>query len=183
MMSTAIFVAVAIFLVLFLLLIMGREEVEEQETVRADASTRHECRDAIQRPELVLRIFSREDREFILLMRSPRLQRIYQEERRKVALHWVRRTSLEVSRIMRTHRLIARQSRNLDAGAEAKLFCQYLQLRFICGLLVLFIKTFGPHVLHDLASYAGQLSQLIGRALPDAAAANHVVSSGNAGAP
>jgi hypothetical protein len=183
MISTAIFVAVAIFLVLFLLLIMRREEVEEQESVQADGSTQRECRDTLQHPGLAIRIFSREDREFILLMRSPRLQRIYQEERRKVALHWVRQTSREVSRIMRTHGLIARQSRNLDAGAEAKLFFQYLQLRFICGLLVLLIKTFGPHALHDLASYAGELSQLIGRALPDAAAANHVASSGNPGTP
>jgi hypothetical protein len=183
MMSTAIFVAVAILLVLFLLLIIRREEVEERESVQADGSTRHDCRDALQHPELVLRIFSREDREFILLMRSPRLQRIYQEERRKVALHWVRRTSREVSGIMRTHRLIARQSRNLDAGAEAKLFFQYLQLRFICGLLVLLIKSFGPHALHDLASYAGELYQLIGRALPDAAVADRVASAGNSAIP
>ena len=85
--------------------------------------------------------------------------------------------------IMSTHRLISRLSRNLDAAAEAKLLWQYLELRLICALLVLFIETVGPHALHDLASYAGELSQLIGRTLPDAAAANRVASSENPGTP
>jgi hypothetical protein len=183
MMSATIFVAFGILLVFVLLLIARRKDVEERECERAAAPAQRECRDIVQRPELVLRIFSREDREFVLQMRSPRLQRMYKEERRKVALHWVRKTSREVRMIMRTHRLISRLSRNLDAAAEAKLLWQYLELQFICGLLVLFIETFGPHALHDLASYAGELSQLIGRTLPDAAAANRVASSENPGTP
>jgi hypothetical protein len=84
---------------------------------------------------------------------------------------------------MRTHRLVARLSRNLDVVAEAKLLWQYLELRFICGMLVLLIETLGPHALHDLASYAGELSQLIGRTLPDAAATNRIASSENPGTP
>lgn len=183
MMSTAIFVAVAILLILFLFLIGRSGEAEEQESDQAVAApAQRECRDALQRPELVLRIFSPEDREFVLQMHSPRLQRIYHEERRKVALHWVRKTSREVGRVMRTHRLNARLSHNLDALAEAKLLWQYLELRFICGLLVLLVETFGPHALHDLASYASELSKLIGRALPDASG-NRVASSQNPGIP
>jgi hypothetical protein len=46
---------------------------------------------------------------------------------------------------------------------------------------VLLIEALGPHALHDLASYAGELSQLIGRTLPDAAAASRVTSSENPG--
>ena len=182
-MSTAIFVAFAILLVLVLLLIARRKEVEEREGERAAAAAQGECRNTLQRPELVLRIFSGEDREFVLQMRSPRLQRMYKEERRRVALQWVRKTSREVRMIMRTHRLISRLSRNLDAAAEAKLLWQYLELRLICALLVLFIETVGPHALHDLASYAGELSQLIGRALPQAVAANPVASPENPGTP
>jgi len=183
MMSAPIFITLAVFLILLLVLITRREEAEEQASAKADERTQRECRDALQHPELVLRIFSREDMEFISLMRSPRLQRTYQEERRKVALHWVRRTSREVSRIMRTHRLISRQSQNLDGFAEAKLLFQYLKLRAICGLLIFLIIIFGPHALHDLASYAGELYQLIGRAMPDAMSANGVASSENSATP
>jgi hypothetical protein len=183
MMSTGIFVAFGILLILVLLMIARRKEVDEREGDRAAAPAQCERRNTLQGQELVLRIFSREDREFVFQMRSPRLQRMYKEERRKVALHWVRKTSREVRMIIRTHRLISRLSRNLDAAAEAKLLWQYLELRLICGLLVLFIETFGPHALHDLASYAGELSQLIGRTLPDSAAANRVASSENPGTP
>jgi len=77
MMSTAILVAFGILLVLLLLLIARRKEVEEREGDRAAAPAQCECRNTLQRPELVLRIFSREDSEFVLQMRSPWLQRMY----------------------------------------------------------------------------------------------------------
>src|SRR5260370_28196783 len=99
MMEVSIFVAFGILLVLVLLLIARRKEVEEREGERAAAAAQCECRNTLQGPELVLRIFSREDREFVLQMRSPRLQRMYKAERRKVALHWVRKTSRDVRMI------------------------------------------------------------------------------------
>ncbi len=179
MTSASIFIAIAIFLVILLLLITWREDGEEQARVEAEDQTQRKSRDALRPQELVFRIFSRGDREFIFQMRSPRLQRMYQKERRKVALHWVRRTSCEVSKIMRIHRLASRQSENLEVATEANLLFQYLRLQFICGLLVFLIGIFGPHALHDLASYAGELYQRIGRALPETAAANRVVTSGN----
>jgi hypothetical protein len=158
------------------LLAMRREKAEGQAGSEANDRTRSKCREYLQHPELVARIFSREDREFICLTRSPRLLRIYKEERRNVALHWVQRTSRDIRGIMWTHRLISRQSHNLDVATETKLLFQYLELRVICALLVFLIRISGPHTLHDLASYAVELYQRIGRALPDTAAANRVVS-------
>lgn len=176
MMSISIFVAIGVFLML-LLFITGSGEVQEEAGAEASERTPPERRNALLPLELVVRIFSREDREFIHQMRSPRLQRIYTEERRKVALHWVRRTSREASEIMRTHRLAARQSRDLDAAVEANLFFQCLKLRLLFGLLVLLIKTIGPHALNDLAAYAGELYQRIGRALPEGSFANNHATS------
>jgi hypothetical protein len=92
-------------------------------------------------------------------------------------LHWVRQTSREVSKIMRTHRLTSRQSRNLNVGTEADLLIQYLKLQILCGLLIFLIEVFGPHALNDLATYAGELYQRIGRALSETAAANRVAPS------
>lgn len=166
MMSISIFVLIAIFLVL-LLLITANEEGEERSNAAASERSLVERRDARPPLELVVRIFSREDRDFISQMRSPRLQRIYKEERRQVALHWVRRTSREACRIMRAHRLNSRQSQDLEVATEASLLFQYLNLRLILGLLGLLIRTFGPHALSDLAAHAGELYQRIGRALPD----------------
>jgi hypothetical protein len=169
--TTPILIAIAVLLISLLLVITSGEEEEEIGSIEAVERKRRACREALRHPEIVPRIFSREDREFILKLRSPRLQRVYEEERREVALHWVRRTSQEVYEIMRMHRLTSRHSVNLKVSTEASLFLQYLRLRFICGLLVLLIKAFGPHALSDLAGYASELYQLIGRALPDTAAA------------
>ncbi len=135
--------------------------------------------DALPPAELAVRIFSPKDREFIELTRSPRLQRLYLTERRRVAAHWVRQTSREVSRIMRQHRLSSRHSTNLNVAAEARLFFQYLELRLLCGMLFLSIGLFGPHALASLASQAGMLYQRIGQSLPDLAALTPIDPSGN----
>lgn len=166
MMSISIFVGVAIFLVLFLL-ISRNGEAAEQVSAEVPERSPDEHHSNLLPLELVVRIFSKEDREFILQMRSPRLQQLYKVERRKVALHWVRRTSCEVSKIMRTHRLISRQSHDLGAAVEANLLFQYVQLRMLFGLLVLLIQTIGPHALNDLAAHAGELYQRIGRAMQE----------------
>jgi len=180
MMQGFAFVAVAVFLVVLLLLSAGHEKDEDLTPGAKRNRGRLGSADALQSAELVLRIFSPKDREFIELRHSPRLQRLYQEERRKVALHWVRRTSREVSRIMRHHRLNARYSQNVNVAAETKLFGQYLELRFLCGVLVFLIQLLGPHALVDLASYTGKLYEQLGRTMRDVSAVSNVASSGDA---
>jgi len=177
MILTVILGGVCLFLALWLLLLTWREEVEHLACAESGDCAQRKSNYALQPPELAIRIFSLEDRDFIFLTRSARIKRIYLQERRRVALHWVRRTSSEVSKIMRKHRLNSRQSHNLNVATEAKLFFQYLKLQFLCGLLVFLIKILGPHALKDLATYASDLYQLIAEALPGSAAQNHVSSA------
>jgi hypothetical protein len=166
--------AAAAFFVALLLLSNRREQLEE---VEVPESSGHDTRNrfcsvsSFPPVELAARIFSPDDREFIARTRSPHLRRLYNEERRKVALQWVRRTSREVGRTMRNHRLGSRQSTNLNVAAETKLFFQYVELRFLCVMLLLLIRVFGPHVLMDLASHAGELHQRLGRTMTDGVAA------------
>lgn len=174
-----LFLILAVFLVVLLLLIMSREEVEGRLSPDLDDPAPCECQYLRLPPQLVLRIFSREDREFISQMHSPRLQRIYRSERRRLALLWVRRTSQEVSKIIMNHRLTARENQNLDVANEGKLFFTYLELRLICGSLIFLIRLFGPHALTDLATCASGLYQSLGRALPDAPGTNRVASPSN----
>jgi hypothetical protein len=118
----------------------------------------------IRREQLVVRIFSREDRDFIWRTGSVRLQQLYRKERQRLALGWVHTTSRDIAKIMRVHRLRSRHSPNLDAGAEAKLMFEYLWLRLLCALLAQLIRALGPHALGDFAAYANGLYQGIGRA-------------------
>jgi hypothetical protein len=167
---------IVLFLMFLLLVKIWRHEALEGET-----SYRREFAsgDALPPAELAVRIFSPRDSEFIDLTRSPRLQRLYLAERRRVASHWVRQTSREVSRIMRQHRLSSRHSTNLNVAAEARLFFQYVELRLVCGMLFLSIELFGPHALASLATQAGMLYQRIGQSLPDLSALNPIDPTGN----
>ena len=175
------FVAVAAFLVVLLLLLLSTGDEKGKDVAPPATRNRDQLgsADALQPAELVFRIFSPNDREFIRLTHSPRLEHLYKEERRKVALHWVRRASREVSTIMRHHRLNSRYSQNVSVAAEMKLFGQYLELRCLCGVLLFLIQVFGSHALADLAAYASKLAEQLGRAMPDAKTASHVASSGN----
>jgi hypothetical protein len=176
MISISISIALAILLVL-LLSISGNEESEEPPGPRAPERFLQGGRGTLSPLELVVRIFSREDRKFILRMRSRQLQLLYRAERRKVALHWVRRSSREVSRIMRVHRLASRQSQSLEVAVEAGLLFQFLRLKVLFVLLLLLVRTLGPDALSELAAYAGELSQRIGRALPEGSLGNNPAMS------
>lgn len=124
--------------------------------------------------DLAARIFSRVDRDFIERTRCLTLRRLYLVERRKVATHWLRHTMLEVGQIMREHRLRSRQSSNLNVFAEARLFFLYLELKLLCGFMLVLIHILGPHALADLASRAGGLYQRIARSLVEVAAGSAV---------
>ena len=183
MISTLILITIAIFLIFLLLMIWRRGKVDEQELLELGDIIQHESKHALPPSQLISRIFSREDQQFISQLRSPQLQRIYQVERQKVALYWVRRTSHEIGRIMLNHRLTSRRSQDLVVANEAKLLFKYLELRLICGLLIFLIGIFGPHALNDLASHANDLYQSIGRALPDAVVAKHITAPSNLSTP
>jgi hypothetical protein len=183
MIGVSLFLAVAVLLFL-LLFFVGRGAESTGELIsRPDDQIRHGYQDTLYSPELARRIFSPEDRKFISSTGSPQLLRIYGEERRGVALHWVRQTSNEIRTVMREHALTARQSENLEVTGEAKLFFQYIELRSICGLLAIFVRLLSPHVLCDLAAYASKLSYQIGRAQQDLANAAQLATFRSPGAP
>ena len=166
--------AAAVFAIVLLLLRTG--DPEPADRAAGGPPKREEVPDALEATALAERIFSREDQEFVARLQSRRLQHLYREERRRVAVHWVRRTSEDVSGIMRKHRLSSRQSTNLNAATEAKLFWQFVEVKFFCGVLRLLVHVSGPHVLVNLAAHTGALYQRIGRSFPQTNAVGGTVS-------
>jgi len=163
MILIALFLTFALVLLASLLWTVRADEWEAEPNRPVDPCPINDS-ERVRREELVGRIFSREDREFIRRTGSVRLQQLYRKERQRLALGWVRATARDITKVMQAHRLRSRHSPNLDAGAEAKLMFEYLRLRFLCALLALLIRAFGPHALGDLAAYANELYQGIGRA-------------------
>jgi hypothetical protein len=111
--------------------------------------------------EVVSRIFSRGDWEFVRGLKTGRIERLFKQERKRVALVWVRQTSAIIRKVMREHGEAARQSANLKFSMEINIFAQFLALMAVCGTLALAIQITGPVWLGGLAHYAQRLSQQV----------------------
>jgi hypothetical protein len=109
--------------------------------------------------EFVNRVFSRSDWEFVRGLKASDIERLFEQERKKVALVWVRQTSAMVRKIMREHAQAARQSKNLEFSTEINIFAQFLMLMGVCGILSAAIQIAGPLSLGGLAHFAQRLSR------------------------
>ncbi len=112
-------------------------------------------------PELVARVFSREDWQLISQTHSPYLERLFLRERKRVALLWVRQTSRGIQQVMRNHTEAAKQAADIRFRTELSLFLMYIALLLMCGTLSLLITTVGPPRLERIASSVHGLSRQI----------------------
>jgi hypothetical protein len=184
MIGFSVFIASAFLLVLLLFFLeMKKEDSAEEVSSRIGDQIRYGRSDTICPREVTHSIFSPEDLEFVLGLGSPRLLRIFQEERKGVALHWLRRTSHEIRMIMQEHARSARLSQNLNAPAEAKLFFQYIVLRLTCALLMIFIRFISPPVLRGIGVYLSKLYDQIGHAQYEFEIATRVATPQDSGTP
>jgi hypothetical protein len=127
--------------------------------------------------DLVRRIFSKEDWEFIAKMESAPLLRGFRKERKAVALKWVRQTSGTISLAIQEHTRAASRSENLKVGTELQVFARYLGLRLICGLMIVSIHFVNLHVIESLALQTRKFTKDFLGAQPHLAANNAVTSS------
>lgn len=113
---------------------------------------------------VVRQVFSAQDSQFVAREASPPLQHFFIVERRKVAIGWIRRTSLELRMAMREHVRVAREKEDIEAATESRILLRYLQLRCLCGLLLASAIVVRPSALQELAVYASELSRRLGPA-------------------
>ena len=112
-------------------------------------------------PELVARVFSREDWQLISQTHSPYLERLFFQERKRVALLWVQQTSRGIRQVMRNHTEAAKRAPDIRFSTELSLFLMYIGLRLMCVTLSLLITTVGPPRLGRIASSVQGLSRQI----------------------
>jgi hypothetical protein len=111
--------------------------------------------------EFVNRVFTRPDWEFVRALKADGIERLFEQERKKVAAVWVRQTSAMVRKVMREHARAARQSKNLEFLTEINIFAQFFMLMVVCGILAVAIWIAGPLWLGGLAHFAQSLSQRV----------------------
>jgi hypothetical protein len=161
--ASSLLISVLLFLVLLLLWrkasasareLPAHEEIEPTE----EAGLREACP-----VEMVSRIFSTEDREFVCTLQSPIIEKLFRAERKSLALLWVQQTTQWIRGIMREHTEMARRTPDLEFGTEMKILFRYAELRMVCALLFLSIELGGPFWLRGLAVYANNVSQRLGQ--------------------
>jgi len=108
-------------------------------------------------------VFSRDDWEFVRGLKADGIERLFRRERKKVALVWVRQTSMMIRKAMREHAEAARQSENLEFTTEVNILAQFLVLMVVCGILSVAIEAAGPLFLGGLARFAQRLSQRVAK--------------------
>ena len=156
--STLIF-GVVLSLMLMALVVKGwmaARNLQESAPLAGEIETAQAC------PEVfVSRVFSRDDWQYVHGLKSTGIARLSQRERKKVALVWVRQTSLTIRKAMSEHARAARQSQNLESSTEIAIFLRFLILMVLCGILSVAIQTVGPLFLAGLARFAQRLSQRV----------------------
>jgi len=93
---------------------------------------------------LLARCLSVEDVEFAATLRSPAVMRLLLDERRHLALEWLRQTRREAGRLFRLHVRSVRYAADLRPGAEFALLFQAGVFLLLYQVLVAAVKLYGP---------------------------------------
>lgn len=109
--------------------------------------------------EFVLRVFTSADRQFVRGLHARDIERIFAQERKRVALVWTQQTSAAIRQVMREHARASRHSANLKPTREIRLFAEFLAVLSACQILALAIRIVGPLWLGSLAHFAQRVSQ------------------------
>lgn len=96
-------------------------------------------------PELVGRIFARNDLDYVEAETSKVIRELFLEERKKIALSWVSRVRKQVLSLKRFHLGSARFYAQLSLRTEMVLAVDFAALLFACRALQVFLYLRGPY--------------------------------------
>jgi hypothetical protein len=95
-------------------------------------------------PDLIARIFAREDLEFIERSTTPDIQKYFCRERRQIALIWVSRLRDQIESLRRFYVGRSRYYARMDGVTEISMAWNFAVLLSACRLLQLLLYLRGP---------------------------------------
>lgn len=104
-------------------------------------------------------IFSERDWNFVQNEQSPFLHRLFLEERRAVAIHWLKERAAWVRAIRANHLQRSRYSKNLNVFAEARLLFLFFYLLGLCRCLLLIVQIANANTLRSIALHFEAMTQ------------------------
>ncbi|MCU1243818.1 MAG: hypothetical protein JWO71_4544 [Candidatus Acidoferrum typicum] len=103
---------------------------------------------------MIKRIFSLEDAEFVARSATPDVTRSFLNERKKLALHWFRRTRKQLAALMDLHLRLAGYTYDPSPGFELRLTAKYLTFVAVSNIVLLLVWLLGPFKATRSISYA-----------------------------
>lgn len=120
--------------------------------------------------EMSVRIFSREDSDFVAGETSQQIKRQFRRARTALAIDWLRAVRSQVNQLMRRHFRASRGNDDLKPADEIKLGFEFLLFQLTSGILYLVIWVCGPARAGELVGYSlglvAQLQKVTEEALP-----------------
>ena len=98
----------------------------------------------LPRQDLVARIFSEEDYQFVSEFGPPEFLQEFLENRKRIALLWLQQVRVSVRMLMDFYRKVARTNPALVPSTEARILLHYLGFKLACWFLTVMIRFQGP---------------------------------------
>ncbi len=104
------------------------------------------------------RLFSTEDMEFISHSSPPKVRRLFLEERKGLAIQWLRKTQKQVAQLMDLHLRLAGHTHEPSPRFELKLGAKYLSFLLVSYLLLLLVWLRGPFKPRRVVAYTSRVA-------------------------
>ena len=155
------FLAIGFVLIVVVILLLRRPQASDDSLA---GQSRDDGSPAALRPgpfprESAARLFGSEDWDFILRQGSLRLKRLFLQQRKQLALSWLRSASANATKLIRAHRTAVRSNSHLEPLLELQVAADYLLFQMLCQMLALIIQLRGPVNLSRLIGCAESLSR------------------------
>jgi len=90
------------------------------------------------------RILAPEDARYIASLRLPRVHRLFLQERRRLAIAWLRANRAEATRLFALHRRAVRQTRDVSPMMEVRVACAFALFMLNYAAIVGLVQWVGP---------------------------------------
>jgi hypothetical protein len=104
------------------------------------------------------RIFSADDMDFVAHSSPPKVQRVFLNERKALAIQWLRKTQKQVAQLMDIHLRLARHTHEPSPRFELKLAAKYLSFLVVSYLLLFLLWVRGPFKPRRFVAYTSRVA-------------------------
>jgi hypothetical protein len=127
-------------------------------TIEEFAGAREALDTAFVEAAAIERIFSIDDMQFISHSGSPRVQRLFLNERKALAIQWLRKTQKQVAQLMDIHLRLAGYTHDPSSRFELKLGLRYVAFFLASYVLLLLLWLRGPFKARRVVAYTSSIA-------------------------